>query len=348
MQESPVFGGDPRSLTKGWRSEKKFSWMKRIAATLLLLLSLASGPFAEAAALGVVTSLDPLEAREYIMAFEQETGIPVQWIRLSAGEALARLKSEAGNPTQDVWFGGPVTELIAAKNAGLLDPYHSPVARAIPKRWRDPEGYWTGIYFGAIVFISGKGHVPPGSWRGLLDPRYRGEVVVSYPYTAGTGYTVLAGLAAMMGEEGALAYSKELDGQVRRYTKSGGAPIIEVGLGEAGVGICFEQDAVRKGVSRGFPIVVSVPEDGVPYEIGGVGIIRGKRSPEAERFVDWIVSLPAQNLMHTWYRTPLHPEAAVSEKVHRPGEMNLAPEDMEAAGAARAHLITAWRERVGK
>lgn len=315
---------------------------------LFLLMSAVPDAAAEAAALNIVTSLDPLEASEYIKAFESDTGIRVQWIRLSAGEVLARLTSEAGNPTQDVWFGAPATELIAAKRAGLLEPYRSPAARAIPEKWRDPDGYWTGIYFGAIVFISGRDRTPPTSWQGLLDPQYRGEVVVSYPYTAGTGYTILAGLAAMMGEEGALVYSQELDRQVRRYTKSGGAPIIEVGLGEAGVGICFEQDAVRKGVSRGFPIVITVPEDGVPYEIGGAAIVRGKRRPEAEAFIDWIVSLTGQDLMHRWYRTPLHPKAEVSERTHRPGEMNLAPEDMEAAGAARARLITAWRERVGK
>lgn len=322
--------------------------MKRLAAVLLFVALAAPGVAFGAASINLVTSLDPLEAGEYIKAFERESGIRVQWIRLSAGEALARLKAEAGHPTQDVWFGAPATEIIAARDAGLLEPYLSSAARAIPERWRDADGFWTGIYFGAIVLISGKGVDPPTSWLSLLDQRYRGEVVVSYPYTAGTGYTILAGLAGIMGEGAALEYARRLDGQVRRYTKSGGAPIIEVGLGEAGVGIVFEQDAVRKGRSRGFPIAISVPQDGVPYEIGGVAIVRGKAGPEAKAFVDWIVSLAGQNLMHQWFRVPLHPKAIPPEGVHRPDDLNLAPMDLSAAGAQRGRLITAWRERVGK
>lgn len=298
--------------------------------------------------INLVTSLDPLEAREYISAFERDSGVKVQWIRLSAGEVLARLKSESRHPTQDVWFGAPVPEFVAAKDAGLLEPFISKATRAIPEKWRDTEGFWTGVYFGAIVFISGKGIEPPKSWHDLLKPEYKGEIVVSYPYTAGTGYTILSGLTAIMGEEGALEYYKKLDGQIRRYTKSGGAPIIEVGLGEAGVGIVFEQDAIRKGVSRGFPITVTVPSDGVPYEVGGVAIIKGKRNADTEKFVDWIVSPSAQNLMQKWYRVPTHPSAKIAEGAHDPSRLKVADITMESAGLKREGLIRKWREKVQK
>lgn len=319
----------------------------RLFYFILTVVCLYSGQLF-AGTINLVTSLDPLEAKEYIAAFEKETGIKVQWIRLSAGEALARLKSEANNPTQDIWFGAPVFEFVVARDAGLFDAYVSRATRAIPEKWRDPEGYWTGIYFGPIVFISGKGMTPPQSWQDLLKPEYKGEIVASYPYTAGTGYTILAGLAAMMGEDGALEYYKKLDCQVRRYTKSGSAPIIEVGLGEAGVGIVFEQDAVRKGKSRGFPITITVPTDGVPYEIGGVAIIKGKKNADTERFVDWIVSLDAQDLMQKWFRIPANPKAKISKGVTDPSDLKLAPVVLQKAGKSREELLKKWRERVGK
>ncbi|MBI4126006.1 MAG: ABC transporter substrate-binding protein [Deltaproteobacteria bacterium] len=303
---------------------------------------------AHAEALRIVTSLDSLEAKEYIAAFEQQKGVKVDWIRLSAGEALARLAAESTNPTQDVWFGAPAIEFEAAKSKGFLASYQSPAIKMIPAAWRDPDGAWTGIYFGAIVFISGKGVIPPQSWQELLDSRYHNEIVVSYPYTAGTGFTVLNGLLASMGVDAGLDYSAQLDHNIRRYTKSGGAPIIDVGLGEAGVGIVFEQDAIRKGTSRGFPITVTVPRDGVPYEIGAVAIIKGRDSPEAKTFMDWIVSLPAQNLMHAWYRTPLHPRATLPADVKATWKANLAPLDVAWSGAHRQELIQQWREQIGK
>lgn len=321
--------------------------MKRISKFLsLTLLLIPSVVCAET--LQLVTSLDPLEAKEYISAFEKDTGISVQWIRLSAGETLARLKSEAKNPSQDVWFGAPATEFVAAKHANLLEPYKSKMTEIIPKEWKDKDGYWTGVYFGAIVFVTRDNVIPPSSWQELLEPKFKGEVVVSYPYTAGTGYAIYAGLVSIMGEKTALDYYTKLDKQIRRYTKSGSSPIVDVGLEEIKIGIVFDQDALRKGISRGFPIQMAYPKDGVPYEIGGVAAIRGGNVDLAKRFIDWSVSLQAQDTMHKWYRVPLNPKAIVNEKSKKPKDLPLIKMDLEKAGLDRERLINEWRERVGK
>jgi iron(III) transport system substrate-binding protein len=322
--------------------------MDKRFATIIIVSFFFISNISFAKELRIVTSLDPLEAKEYIGAFEKETDINVQWIRLSAGEALARIRSEGKNPTQDIWFGAPVTEYIAAKKGGFLEPYSSATTRAIPSKWRDRDDFWTGIYFGAITFVTRNGYNPPVSWEDLLKPEYKGEIVVSYPYTAGTGFTVLSGIVSLFGEEKGISYYQELDKQIRRYTKSGGAPIIEVGLGEANVGIVFDQDALRKGISRGFPISLTYPKDGVPYEIGAVAIIRGGNKAAASSFIDWVTSLSGQNLMHKWYRVPLHPKAIVNERSKRPDELPLINVNFETIGQNRGTLIDKWRERVGK
>ncbi|MFH0800377.1 MAG: extracellular solute-binding protein [Pseudomonadota bacterium] len=321
--------------------------MRCICFTITIFL-LAALPAFASDSLRLVTSLDPIEAAEYIEAFQKDTGINVQWIRLSAGEALSRLKAEAENPTQDVWFGAPSSELAAAAEADLLERHSSGTTRNIPFGWRDPDGYWTGIYFGAIAFISGKGVKPPTSWQNLLTKPYKGEIAVSYPYTAGTGFTVLSGLIAIMGEEAAFRYCEKLDSSVRHYTNSGGAPIMEVGLGEAGVGIAFDQDALRKGKARGLPVTITYPSDGVPYEIGGVAIVKGGDRKLAARFVDWAASLAAQNLMHRWYRVPLAAGAEINPGSRRPETLPLAQMDFQDAGERREELIRKWRERVGR
>ena len=43
-----------------------------------------------------------------MQAFEKASGIHVNSIRFSSGEALARVIAEKGNPQIDVLFGGPV------------------------------------------------------------------------------------------------------------------------------------------------------------------------------------------------------------------------------------------------
>ena len=46
-------------------------------------------------ALHLYTALDTNEAKIYIRAFEEESGIQVRWVRLSAGEVLVRIRSGA-------------------------------------------------------------------------------------------------------------------------------------------------------------------------------------------------------------------------------------------------------------
>lgn len=290
---------------------------------------------ASADSLHIVTSLDPLEAKEYLAAFQQETKIEVTMIRLSSGEVLARLQAEKGSPTQSVWFGGPSLDYISAKKDGLIQN-------------------WSPIYFGSLAFISYKPFLeknklpPPTSWQDLLKPEFKNEISVAFPYTSGTGFTLWAGLVALMGEEKALEYWKGLDQNIRHYTKSGSGPVLEVGLGEVSVGVAFSQDIWRKAVSRNFPVVVSYPKEGTPYEIGGVAIIAGAKETEAaKKFIDWIVSASGQNLMQRWGRYPVLPGAKSPTGVGGPREVKLINMDSK-IGLSREPLLNHWRSVIGK
>ncbi|MDQ3097479.1 MAG: iron ABC transporter substrate-binding protein, partial [Chloroflexota bacterium] len=64
---------------------------------------------------------------EYIQGvtktFEAECGIKTSYIRLSSGEALAKLRADKANPQFSVWWGGPADSFIAANKEGLLESY---------------------------------------------------------------------------------------------------------------------------------------------------------------------------------------------------------------------------------
>ena len=44
-----------------------------------------------------------------VAAFEAETGVETSMVRMSSGEALARLKAEGEDTLFDVWYGGPAS-----------------------------------------------------------------------------------------------------------------------------------------------------------------------------------------------------------------------------------------------
>ncbi len=66
--------------------------------------------------------------------FQQQTGINTSYVRMSSGEALARLRAGAEAPEFDVWWGGPADGQIAAAAEGLIEPYISPNAAIDPRR----------------------------------------------------------------------------------------------------------------------------------------------------------------------------------------------------------------------
>ena len=88
--------------------------------------------------------------------FEKKYGITVNYVRMSAGEALARLQAEKDNPPFDIWWGGPVDSFIAAKQDGRAGSLQLPELRQPdrPAKAKDPDNTWAGIYMGSLGFCT--------------------------------------------------------------------------------------------------------------------------------------------------------------------------------------------------
>ena len=91
-----------------------------------------------------------------------------------------------------------------------------------------------------------------------MKPEYRSEIELSNPVTSGTGYTILATLVALYGEDGAFDYLKRLRPNVVRYTQSGTAQGPSVARGEVGVGVSFVHEFITQQLA-GFPVDVAIP-----------------------------------------------------------------------------------------
>jgi len=270
---------------------------------------------------------------------------------MSSGEVLARIKAEAKNPQMGLWLAGTAADFTSAKQENLLEPYTPKTDFTLEPRYRDPEGYWTGFYFGVIGFASNThflaehGLSPPASWQDLLKPEWQGQIGMAYPYTSSTAYTLLASLVTLMGEDQAFDYLRRLDRQVHHYNKSGSACVTQVGLGELGVGIAFAHDILTKGVAKGYPVTLSFPAEGSGYEIGAMALIRdGPDLEPAKRFMDWMLSERGQSLMQQWHRVPLNPRAWVDPQAVGQEKAHLIQVEIDWAGQNRDLLIARWRE----
>ena len=168
---------------------------------------------------------------------------------------------------------------------------------------------------------------------------------MAYAYTSGTANTLLAAIVQMMGEDAGFDYIAELDRNVHHYNRSGSACVTQVGFGEVGVGIAFSHDIVKKGPAKGYPVVLSFPKEGTGFEIGGMALVKGGSNHAAgKRFMDWALSVRAQNLMQQWFRTPLNPKAEVIQGAVTADKVKLIEFDSVWAANHRQRLVERWRE----
>ena len=329
--------------------------MRAFLICALLTCTMTSVFAAPSKTLHLLTALDPNEAKIYIDEFEKASGIKVVSVRMSAGECLARLKAEARNPQFSVWLGGPSPEYIDATKNGLLESYVPKGSEFLQPEHRDKDWNWVGFYFGAIGFGCNtewfeKNNLEyPTSWQDLLKPEFREQISFAYPYTSGTAYTILATVIQLMGEEEGFKYMLELDKNVHHYNTSGSACVTQAGLGEVAIGIAFSHDVMAKGISKGYPVAMSMPSEGTGFEIGAMALVKSGPEQEAGKaFIDWCMTTECQDLMQQWFRIPLNPEAKVAEGAVTREQVKLIPYDDVWAGENQGLLNEKWRELTNK
>ncbi len=289
-------------------------------------------------------------------AFEKKTGIKTTFLRLSAGEAVNRIRAERNNPQASISYGIGLTSMLAMKTDGLLDAYKSPQAAPIPAKYKDPEGYWTGTdadFIGIAsntTFLKEKGLKPPQSWEDLTRPELAGQICVGNPATAGTGYTFLTGVLQVMGEEKGWAWMKRFNANVSQYTRSGIGPTQLVGRGEVGVGILFAHD-ILGSIHKGFPMQMSVASEGTGYDLFGVVLIKGAPEPEAaRRFIDWSLTPESVELLAAtdYFDVPANPQAKVHDLVKPYRDVKLVDYDFGWAGdpKVRKEIIERFQREI--
>ncbi len=334
--------------------------MRRMLVVILALLLVPLG-LAAAAPGGRVNVLcspnqpwcDAIKAE-----FPRATGIALDFVRVSSGEALARLRAERANPSFDVWFGGTGDPHIVAVEEGLTEFYRPRVWNDLREELREAvAGKYIPLYAGILGWIINpsilreKNQPAPRSWKDLANPGYRGLIAYPNPNTSGTAYTFIATLVQLYGEAEAFDLLKRIHRNVTEYTRSGtGTPLL-VGRGESAIGVTFVHDAIDHQI-KGFPVTYGAPAEGTGYEIGGISLVKGARNRDsAIAFIEWALSPQAQPLAAERgesYQIPSNSKTAVPRIAPRFQDFRVIKYDFVRYGTAavRDRLVERWTREV--
>lgn len=335
--------------------------MKTLKSALLGGIALMPAA-AMAGELNLLCSADVVICEKLVSEFEaSHSDIDVNMVRLSSGEAYAKIRAEGRNPQTDLWWGGTGDPHLQAAADGLTAEYKSGMLSQL-QPWAQGQaevsGYKTvGVYSGALGWgfnkeiFEKKGIAAPQCWADLLNPALKGEIQIADPNSSGTAYTTLATLVQIMGEDAAFDFLKQMHANVSQYTKSGSAPVKAAARGETGLGIVFQHDAVAQAV-EGFPVEVGSPCEGTGYEIGSMSLVEGAQNEaEAKVFYDWVLTPEVQNLMPSAgsFQIPSNASATPPKEAPDLSKIKLIDYDFAEYGSSerRKALLARWDAEVG-
>ncbi|MEO7253953.1 MAG: ABC transporter substrate-binding protein [Casimicrobium sp.] len=325
------------------------------ALTTALVVPMASVQAAET--LNVYSIWPENWARPMLQEFEKASGIKVNFLRFSSGEALARLIAEKGNPRVDVLFGGPVETFGAGVKEGIFEAYKPPSVALLPARFKHEGGMWTAIADDPLVFMTNNKFLAenklqaPTSWNDLLNPAYANMLQMADARTSGTAVTRIFSVLEVNGrnEEKAFDFLKKMRKSIQTYTKSGGGGTLPVGLGQAAGGIFFIVDALDTK-AKGYDVAISFPKEGIGSAAEGIAMVKGAKNPEAaKKLIDWATS-PAMQSLYAPYKinfVPAHPQVKTEASLAAVlKDAKIFPIDDEYAGANRKRIVERWVQEV--
>ncbi|MGD8343034.1 MAG: ABC transporter substrate-binding protein [Desulfobacterales bacterium] len=325
----------------------------------LISVFLIGGVAAAKETVVVYTSLENEEIVEYLKVAKKELAdLDIQAIRLSTGELGARMLAERDNPQADCIWGWAVTNMSEFVPKGMLAPYKPEGWDKIPANFKDPEGYWTAIdlYAAALVpntkVLEEKNLPTPKGWNDLLNPAYKGMLIMPNPASSGTGFLQVASLLVLMDpdyktkpveQNKAWDFLKKLDQNMGQYIKSGSKPAKLTAAGEYAVGasFAFVYSSLKK---KGFPVGLVMPEEGVGYELEANALLKGaKNEAAAKQFLDWAISKQAMEEYAKFKLGVTYPGVSGPKDLPALETIKLAPMDFPWQSENRSKILEVWQ-----
>lgn len=226
---------------------------------------------------------------------ERMPQVTVRWFQGGSEKVATKLEAElaaGGSPCDVLMTSDPFLYRRLAKEGRLMRAV-SPNGVRTPRALVDPDGHWESVRLSTMVLVHKKGSEAPASFGELLDPKWKGEVVIGDPLTSGTAFTFAVAMERAHGSD----FFDKLRANGVRVAGGNAAVLQKVEGGEAKVGVVLLEN-VLAAKARGSPVEEVWPTDGAVIIPGPVAILSSSRNPAAARaFNDVVLSPEGQKVI---------------------------------------------------
>jgi thiamine transport system substrate-binding protein len=235
--------------------------------------------------------------------FQKTLGVKVEFKSFSdTGPLFNQLIQEKQNPVADFVIGLDNNYLVKAVKYDLFQPYHPKVASKIKKELLfDPRYLLTPFDYGYIVFNYDReklGRIPH-THKDLLDPYYKGKIIIENPQTSSPGQVFLLTTIALYGEKGYLNYWRVLKKNILTIAPGWDEAYGIYTNGEAPIVLSYGTSPVyhliHEHTERYQPLVL---DDAAYAQIEAMGIVKGTHNAKlAEALEEYVLDPEFQKMI---------------------------------------------------
>ena len=225
--------------------------------------------------------------------YQVERQVRVKIMPLTGAQMARRMNPNYLDQEGDIILTSKDNLVLGAKGHHLLGMY-SETIDLVPPQFKDDNGAWVGTWYDPILFTQNTqyyNHLGQfiTTWSTLAKPGPWTVVMTDY-MAAESAANIFYSFVETEGEEGALNYMKALEEHITQHAKYLDTPIRLASLNEVNVGIGNYSDG-QAYAKQGYPVKLIFPQDGTPYYLTGVGVLKSTQQyEESVNFVNWLLA----------------------------------------------------------
>ena len=242
----------------------------------------------------------PLAAAQSIAAaFKEKYGITIELFRTGGVQVLRRFQMEqdSGHAGADMLATSDLSAAMDFKAKGLFVPFKPDGFEKIPEAFREPKGYYVPERV-SIISIYGRTDIVPAAempktWDDLLNPKWKGKLVMTNPNFSSLQVAVVAMLSRAKG----WGFFEQLNKNDVMVVQGNEQVLNTLKTGERLIAAGADSQYATGARLAGYKVDNFFPTDGTFAAPALTSVVKNAKNPNAAKLLsEFTLSLEAQRL----------------------------------------------------